>query len=243
MKKLIFLLFAISLLCSCADDDSIYYPVGNTDIIKGGSDTSTGEPILLARTYNIENYMSDTLLSFPDNKIIGKLTFKYDLKNLLSSKDTIGFQGVGTTKPDMSLSYYDGNFADSLQIPLFISADTTKRYRVRFYLSGDFHVTNEDWMIDNIYVMLSKSFLPYPPEASDDVFLCKGNLAFLDFYTMEGFNSVRRAGTFNIDYDRWNLKFEKLYFNIFVNLIGHTLSEKVSFKINKESYLEIYEIE
>ena len=243
MKKLIFLVLLVLVFSGCVDDDSVYYPVGNTDVLKGGSDAPIDNSILLARSYNIDDYISDTALAFPNNKIIGKLTFKYDLLNPQVSKENPEFLGVGQSIPAMSLSYYDGNFADSLHRPLYVNTDTAKRYRVKFHLSGDFHLTNQNWMIDNIYVMLSNSFLPYPPETSDDVFLCKGNLSFLDFYTIEGFNGVRRAGTFNIDYDRWDLKFQELYFNVFVNLIGHTLSERVTLKINKESYFEIYEIE
>lgn len=241
MKKIAFLIILALFFFNCTDDDSIYYPVEDADVIQGGTDVPTGTATLLVRTYNIEDYLSDTLLAFPDNKILGKLTFKYDLMNPLISVDDSDFLGIGKTKPEMSLSYYDGNFADYLQKPLFIASDTSKRYRVKFHLSGDFHLTSQDWMIDNISVMLSKSFHSYPP-TSDDVFLCKGNLSFLNFYTMEGFNNVRRAGTFSIDYDQWNLKFNKLYFNVFVNLIGHTLSENVSLKIDKESYFEIYEI-
>ena len=54
-------------------------------------------------------------------------------------------------------------------------------------------------------MMLSASFLPYPPAVSEDVFLCKSNEAFAEL------NTAERLYTFDVQYDRWNLSFTELY--------------------------------
>lgn len=136
----------------------------------------------------------------------------------------------------MSNSYYDGNFPEEYHRPIFTDGSQDKKYRVRFRLKGEFRYYTEHWYTDYIYMMLSTSFLPYPPAVSDDVFLCKSNEAFADL------NTAERLYTFDVQYDRWNLSFSELYFNIFVNLIGQKESEKVSLRIDKESFFEIYEV-
>ena len=54
------------------------------------------------------------------------------------------------------------------------------------------------------------------------------------------FDSFRRAWTFDITYDRSNLSFSQLYFNLFVNLAGQKREDRVRLRIDKESYFEIY---
>lgn len=56
---------AVLLLCFCScvkDNDAIYYPVGNVDIEKGGPALEVGSnSILVAESYNEEDYVLDTL--------------------------------------------------------------------------------------------------------------------------------------------------------------------------------------
>ena len=60
---------AVLLLCFCScvkDNDAIYYPVGNVDIEKGGPALEVGSnSILVAESYNEEDYVLDTLAQYP----------------------------------------------------------------------------------------------------------------------------------------------------------------------------------
>ena len=206
-KFIVFLLCALFFGSCNEEEDSIYYPLDNVDIIKGGSEEPTGNATLIAESHNLE---SDVTME--------------------------GFRGEGKSEMGMSNSYYDGNFPEEYRQPIFMNDNPAKKYRVKFRLKGEFRYYTEHWYTDYIYMMLSASFLPYPPAVSEDVFLCKSNEAFAEL------NTAERLYTFDVQYDRWNLSFTELYLNIFVNLIGQKESEKVSLSIDKESFFEIYEI-
>lgn len=237
MNKLIIFLLCTLAFCSChEEEDSIYYPLGNVDIVKGGSEEPIGKGTLLAESHNLETYALDTLAIYPYSNTLGKLTFKFDPKNMLSGLTVDGFNGTGRSVMSMSSSYYDGDFSEEYHTPIFISDHSSKKYRVKFRLKGKFKYYTEHWYTDYIYLMLSSSFLPYPPATSEDVFLCKGNEAFAQLDMAEG------QYTFDVQYDRWNLSFDELYLNIFVNLVGQKSSENISLIIDKESFFEIYEI-
>ena len=90
-------------------------------------------------------------------------------------------------------------------------------------------------MIDYVYAQLAGLFQPYPPTSFPEVFMCKGGEQ--PFAT---FDSFRRTWTFDITYDRSNLSFSQLYFNLFLNLAGQKREERVRLRIDKESYFEIY---
>ena len=235
-KFIVFLLCALFFGSCNEEEDSIYYPLDNVDIIKGGSEEPTGNATLIAESHNLESYVLDTLAVYPYDKTIGKLTFKFDPKNAVSDVTMECFMGEGKSEMGMSNSYYDGNFPEEYRQPIFMNDNPAKKYRVKFRLKGEFRYYTEHWYTDYIYMMLSASFLPYPPAVSEDVFLCKSNEAFAEL------NTAERLYTFDVQYDRWNLSFTELYLNIFVNLIGQKESEKVSLSIDKESFFEIYEI-
>ena len=55
------------------------------------------------------------------------------------------------------------------------------------------------------------------------------------------FDSFRRTCTFDITYDRSDLSFSQLYFNLFINLAGQKRENRVRLRIDKESYFELYE--
>ena len=86
-----------------------------------------------------------------------------------------------------------------------------------------------------IYVQLAGLFQPYPPTSFPEVFMCKGGEQ-----SYATFDSFRRTWTFDITYDRSNLSFSQLYFNLFVNLAGQKREDRVRLRIDKESYFEIY---
>ena len=44
-----------------------------------------------------------------------------------------------------------------------------------------------------------------------------------------------------ITYDRSDLSFSQLYFNLFINLAGQKRENRVRLRIDKESYFELYE--
>ena len=127
--------------------------------------------------------MLDTLAVYPYDKTIGKLTFKFDPKNAVSDVTMEGFRGEGKSEMGMSNSYYDGNFPEEYRQPIFMNDNPAKKYRVKFRLKGEFRYYTEHWYTDYIYMMLSASFLPYPPAVSEDVFLCKSNEAFAELNT------------------------------------------------------------
>lgn len=234
-KIIVFLLCALA-FCSChEEEDSIYYPLGNVDIVKGGSGEPVGHAVLIAESHNLESCILDTLATYPYGKKNGKLTFKFDLRNAVSDVAVDGFKGKGKPEMGMSSSYYDDNFPEESHNPIFINDSPNKKYRVRFRVKGTFKYSTEDWYMDYICLMLSSSFLPYPPADSENVFLCKGNGAFAVS------NAAERSCTFDLHYDRWNLSFDELHLNLFVNLIGQKNSEQVSLSIDKESFFEIYE--
>ncbi len=90
-------------------------------------------------------------------------------------------------------------------------------------------------MIDYIYAQLAGLFQPYPPTFFPEVFMCKGGEQ-----SYATFDSFRRTWTFDITYDRSNLSFSQLYFNLFVNLAGQKREDRVRLRIDKESYFEIW---
>lgn len=235
--KYVFFIFSVLICCSCAEDiKSIYYPVGNADIVKSGSDIPTGQSVLLAESHNLEDFVLNTTADYSGNSKIGGLTFKFDLKNIVSNFLYAGYNGVGETKLIMSERFGDGNFAEQFCIPVFSSNNKDKEYRVKFRLKGNFALNSYNWIIDEAYLMLSKSFRPYPPEVSDDILLCKGGMSLMNF------DSMRRNASFDVEYDRWGLSFNDLYFDLFMNISGQKSIEKVQLRIDKESFFEIYEI-
>ena len=116
------------------EEDSIYYPLDNVDIIKGGSEEPTGNATLIAESHNLESYVLDTLAVYPYDKTIGKLTFKFDPKNAVSDVTMEGFRGEGKSEMGMSNSYYDGNFPEEYRQPIFMNDNPAKKYRVKFRL-------------------------------------------------------------------------------------------------------------
>lgn len=238
MNKILLFLVAVCCLCSCVrDNDAIYYPIGDVNIVRG-SETPIGEnDKLVARSYNQEDMFIEAHAEYPNNPTIGKLTFMFTLKNPLADQTYVGFEGVGTPQLAMSIGYKDGNFAVEKQVPIYVSSESKQKYAVRLRLKGEFEASGDAWMIDYICAMLSSSFFPYPPAISSDVFMCKGG-SYLGT-----FNSFRRTCTFDIAYERSDLSFDKLYFNLFMNLAGQTNKEDVRLRIDKESFFEVYRLQ
>ena len=117
-----------------------------------------------------------------------------------------------------------------IQIGTMTGAESCKIGRLT--LSGD------DWMIDFVYVQLASLFQPYPPASFPEVFMCKGGEQ-----SFACFDSFRRTWTFDIEYNRSNLFFSQLYFNLFVNLAGQKREDRIRLRIDKESFFEIYKLE
>lgn len=229
---------AVMLLCLCGcvkDDDAIYYPVGNVDVERGGAAyvvPAGEEPIL--RCYNNEDYVLDTLAQYPGDPTLGKLTFMIDLRNQ-EGQEVNGFNGIGKPGLTMSLGYKDGNYPAESQIPIYTSPDVTARYAIKLRLKGELTLSGEEWMIDYIYAQLAGLFQPYPPTSFPEVFMCKGGEQSFAY-----FDSFRRTWTFDITYDRSNLSFSQLYYNMFVNLAGQKREDRIKLRIDKESFFEVY---
>lgn len=229
---------AVVLFClaSCVrDNDAIYYPVGDVDIERGGPalNLEVGE-VPLVRSYNDEDYVLDTVAQYPNDPTLGKLTFMIDLKNQLGDVDVAAFNGVGKSKLTMSIGYKDGNYPEESQVPVYTSEDVTARYAVKIRLKGELALTGDEWMIDYVYAQLSGLFQPYPPTDFPEVFWCKGG------QKLGAFDSSRRTCSFDVTYDRSDLSFSQLYFNLFVNLAGQKREDRVRLRIDKESFFEIY---
>ena len=76
MNKIIGLAVLLFCLSGCVrDNDAIYYPVGNVDVERGGPALEAGKGDLIARSYNTEDYVLDTLAQYPGDPTLGKLTF------------------------------------------------------------------------------------------------------------------------------------------------------------------------
>ena len=133
------------------------------------------------------------------------------------------------------LGYKDGNYPAESQVPVYTSSDVTASYAIKLRLKGELTLTGDEWMIDYIYAQLAGLFQPYPPTSFPEVFMCKGGEQ-----SYATFDSFRRTWTFDITYDRSNLSFSQLYFNLFVNLAGQKREDRVRLRIDKESYFEIY---
>ena len=234
------------LLCfsSCVrDNDAIYYPVGNVDIERGGPALTDEEKnaMLIAKCYNEEDYVLDTLAEYPNDPTIGKLTFMFDLKNQKMEGEKVpGFNGVGKSKLTMSLGYKDGDYPLESQIPIYTAENVADNYSVSLRLKGELTMSGEEWMIDFIYVQLAGLFQPYPPMDFPEVFMCKGGIIGNG---VAEFDSSRRTYTFDIKYDRSTLSFSQLYFNLFVNLAGQKRENNIRLRIDKESYFAIYKQE
>lgn len=240
MKKIIGLAALLLCFCSCVkENDTIYYPVGDVDIERGGPALAVGEETTpVVRSYNDEDYVLDTIAQYPDDPTLGKLTFMIDLKNQLSDHsdhEVPGFNGIGKSKMTMSLGYKDGNYAAESQVPVYTTENVTARYAVKLRLKGELTLSGDEWMIDYIYAQLAGLFQPYPPAAYPEVFMCKGGVKFGTF------DSSRRTCTFDIAYDRSDLAFSQLYFNLFINLAGQKRADKIRLRIDKESFFEVYE--
>lgn len=225
------------LLCGCTrDNDTIYYPVGNISIEKGEEtwNTGNGKLHLIAKSYNNTDYTLDTLARYPDDPTVGKLTFMFNLKNQLTDNEVNGFNGTGRTELTMSLGYKDGNFPTESLLPIYVPSDDNAQYAVKLRLKGELEVVDEGWTIDYAYAQLASQFQVYPPENfPNEIFLCKGG-------TLLGiFDNARRICTFDISYERYNLSFSQLYFNLFVNLAGQKRDSRIRLKIDQESFLEI----
>ena len=221
MNKIIGL--AVLLLCmsGCVrDNDAIYYPVGDVDIERGGPALEVGEgDVLVVRSYNEEDYVLDTIAQYPNDPTLGKLTFMIDLKNQQKDQNVASFNGAGKSKLTMSLGYKDGNYPAESQVPIYTSQDITAKYAIKLRLKGE----------------LASLFQPYPPTSFPEVFMCKGGMK------LGTFDSFRRTCTFDIVYDRSDLSFSQLYFNLFINLAGQKRENRVKLRIDKESYFELYE--
>lgn len=214
MNKIIGLAVLLFFLSGCVrDNDAIYYPVGNVDVERGGPALEAGKGDLIARSYNTEDYVLDTLAQYPGDPTLGKLTFMINLKNQSADREVDEFNGVGRSKLTMSLGYKDGNYPVESQVPVYTSSDVTASYAIKLRLKGELTLTGDEWMIDYVYAQLAGLFQPYPPTSFPEVFMCKGGEQ--PFAT---FDSFRRTWTFDITYDRSNLSFSQLYFNLFVNL-------------------------
>ena len=236
MNKIIGLAVLLFCLSGCVrDNDAIYYPVGNVDVERGGPALEAGKGDLITRSYNTEDYVLDTLAQYPGDPTLGKLTFMVSLKNRLADQEVSGFNGVGLSKLTMSLGYKDGNYPVESQVPVYTSSDVTASYAIKLRLKGELTLTGDEWMIDYIYAQLAGLFQPYPPTSFPEVFMCKGGEQ-----SYATFDSFRRTWTFDITYDRSNLSFSQLYFNLFVNLAGQKREDRVRLRIDKESYFEIY---
>ncbi len=235
MSKIILFVGLLCCFCSCVrDNDAIYYPVGNIDIERGNANLSeTSEATLIARSANLDDYVLDTLAGYPGDPTIGKLTFMFNLKNQQRDVSIEGFDGVGETQMNMSLGYKDGDFAAENQLPVF-ATDIAGKYAVKLRLKGALLLKGDAWIVDYAYAQLASAFHLYPPATQTEVFMCKGGSAFGTF------DSARRTCTFDITYERYDLSFSQLYFNLFVNLSGQESEENIQLQIDKESYLEIY---
>lgn len=236
MNKVIGLVGLLFCLSGCVrDNDAIYYPVGNVDVERGGPALEEGKGELIARSYNAEDYVLDTLAQYPGDPTLGKLTFMMNLKNQSAGQVADGFNGVGQSELTMSLGYKDGNYPAESQVPVYTSSDVTASYAVKLRLKGELVLTGDEWVIDYVYAQLAGLFQPYPPTSFPEVFMCKGGEQ-----PFAAFDSFRRTWTFDITYDRSNLSFNQLYFNLFVNLAGQKREERVRLRVDKESYFEIY---
>lgn len=237
MKKIIGMAVLLLCLYSCAkDNDAIYYPVSNVDIEAGGPALIVEEgQVPLVRSYNEEDYVLDTVAQYPNDPTLGKLTFMIDLKNQLGDEEVAGFNGVGRSKLTMSLGYKNGNYSETSQVPIYTSPAVTARYAVKLRLKGELALSGDEWMIDYVYAQLASLFQPYPPFSFPaEVFMCKGGMKFGTF------DSFRRTCTFDISYDRSDLSFSQLYFNMFVNLAGQKQKDRIRLRIDKESFFEVY---
>lgn len=242
MNKIIGLAAFLLCFCSCVkENDTIYYPVGDVDIERGGLALAVGEEAMpVVRSYNNEDYVLDTIAQYPNDPTLGKLTFMIDLKNQLSDHsdhEILGFNGVGKSKMTMSLGYKNGNYAAESQVPVYTTENVTARYAVKLRLKGELTLSGDEWMIDYVYAQLAGLFQPYPPAAYPEVFMCKGGVKFGTF------DSFRRTCTFDIAYDRSDLSFSQLYFNLFINLAGQKREDRIRLRIDKESFFEVYEQE
>lgn len=238
MNKIIGIAALLLCLYSCTkDNDAIYYPVGNVDIERGAPALTDGEGELIARSYNDEDYVVDTLLQYVGDPTIGKLTFMVNLKNQSGiPENPAGFTGAGTSRLTMSIGYKDGNYLPESQIPIYTSPDATTPYAIKLLLKGELTLTGDAWMIDYVYAQLAGLFQPYPPASFPEVFMCKGG----EMPSFATFDSFRRTWTFDITFDRSDISFSQLFFNLFVNLAGQKREERVRLRIDKESFLEIY---
>lgn len=237
MNKLIG--FALLMLCltGCVrDNDAIYYPVGDIDVERGTPITEIGSGnVLVARSYNVEDFVLDSVAKYPNDPTLGKLTFMVNLKNGLEGQAATTFNGVGEPQLTMSLGYKDGNYPIESQIPIYASSSETMKYAVKLRLKGELTVPNNEWIIDYAYTELSASFQPYPPVDYPEVFMCKGGQKF------GVFDATRRTYSFDVVYERGDLSFSQLYFNLFINLAGQKSESQVRLRIDKDSYFELYE--
>ena len=162
---------AVLLLCFCScvkDNDAIYYPVGNVDIEKGGPALEVGSnSILVAESYNEEDYVLDTLAQYPGDPTLviqcPTCPCMINLKNQSGTREVAEFNGVGKSVLTMSLGYKDGNYLVESQIPVYTSADATASYAIKLRLKGELTLTDDEWMIDYVYAQLAGLFQPYPP--------------------------------------------------------------------------------
>lgn len=239
MNKVIGVAALLFCLCGCVrDNDAIYYPVGNVDIEKGGPALKEEALELIAESHNEEDYVLDTLAQYPGDPTLGKLTFMITLKNQLGTSDLANFNGVGKSGLTMSLGYKDGNYPAESQIPIYTPADDINvGYAVKLHLKGELTLSGDEWMIDYVYAQLAGLFQPYPPASFPEVFMCKGGEQSFAY-----FDSFRRTWTFDITYDRSELYFSQLYFNLFVNLAGQKREDRIRLRIDKDSYFRIYKI-
>lgn len=136
MNKIIGIAALLLCLTGCVrDNDAIYYPVGDVDIERGGPALEVGEgDVLVARSFNEEDYVLDTIAQYPNDPTLGKLTFMIDLKNQQKDLNVADFNGVGKSKLTMSLGYKDGNLPSESQVPIYTSQDVTAKYAVKLRL-------------------------------------------------------------------------------------------------------------
>lgn len=73
MIKIIGIAALLLCLTGCVrDNDAIYYPVGDVDIERGGLALEVGEgDVLVARSFNEEDYVLDTIAQYPNDPTLG----------------------------------------------------------------------------------------------------------------------------------------------------------------------------
>ena len=164
MNKIVGMAALLLCLTGCVrDNDAIYYPVGDVDIERGGPALEVGEEdVLVARSFNEEDYVLDTIAQYPNDPTLGKLTFMIDLKNQQKDQNVADFNGVGKSKLTMSLGYKDGNYPSESQVPMddrlwvcaagqLVSALSACEFPRSLYVQGRYEAGDFRFVPKNLY--------------------------------------------------------------------------------------------